>query len=472
MFSATANPNDKAPRRFAAAILASIAAHVGIYAWIALSGAPEFDFEFQLPAEVEFGLTESVDVQAATIAAATPNSTGGAGTNAPAAAPGASADGGTLDAGEPDAGEPDAGRRKKPRDAGPEDAGPDAEVADATITDAAPRDATAVATVDAGRADETRDAGSALATATTTSTTATMTDAMRLPAGAQLALRVDMTHIRNSPLAPDVRQFLGAIPDWQAILGDSGINPVDDLDHVLIASPNLQRSRMLMAASYAGDPARVREIVDHLGQVRGVPVRWRRQHGVQVAPWANRDETERVVAMIGPRHFSITRPEDLPRLLAVAVARQETQTRDRRRRNAPDLSGQPADALLSMEPGAALSLEAEGLQQFVRGDTRFIPNRVSLSVSETEDHKAAVLLKGWFSDSVSAEAAKDFWERMIRRYARDPWVALLNVGAPLQNATIEQADDEPLVIVRTELGPRELRLILGYVEGFFTRRRP
>jgi hypothetical protein len=71
-----------------------------------------------------------------------------------------------------------------------------------------------------------------------------------LPPGAQIAVRVDMQRIRASPIAEDVRGLLAAIPDWKALLDGSGIDPVDDIDRLLLATPNLQRSRVVIAGRY------------------------------------------------------------------------------------------------------------------------------------------------------------------------------------------------------------------------------
>src|SRR4051794_21699416 len=72
------------------------------------------------------------------------------------------------------------------------------------------------------------------------------------PAGAQIALRVNMARIRDSELAPDVRTLLEAVPDWRLILGGSGIDPLRDLERLYLASPDLKRSSVIIAGEYAG----------------------------------------------------------------------------------------------------------------------------------------------------------------------------------------------------------------------------
>ena len=51
------------------------------------------------------------------------------------------------------------------------------------------------------------------------------------PPGAQLALRIDLDGIRGSPLASDVSDLLGGIPDVHALLDGSEIDPVRANSH-------------------------------------------------------------------------------------------------------------------------------------------------------------------------------------------------------------------------------------------------
>ena len=59
-----------------------------------------------------------------------------------------------------------------------------------------------------------------------------------------------MKRVRESPLGPDVTSFLRGVPDWQLLLEGSGIDPVSDLDRLLVATPNLQRSKLVLAGQH------------------------------------------------------------------------------------------------------------------------------------------------------------------------------------------------------------------------------
>lgn len=291
-------------------------------------------------------------------------------------------------------------------------------------------------------------------------------ESSRLPPGAQIAIRVDMTRIRASAVAEDIRALLAAVPDWKALLDGSGIDPVDQLDRLLIATPNLQRSKIVLAGRFIGDPALVDEAVARLAEARGVTAKWSMRDGVRVAPWANLDETKRVIALVGPSHFTITRPEDLARVLAIAAAR--AQDKDAKPRNEKD--EHPADALLSMEEGEGLSLEVEGVERFVRKAKRGVPQRLRLSAVEIPGPKVELRVRMTFADGDSAEDAQRFWTAQRDAYARNALVALLGLSSPLRDATLELVAEE--LRIKATLTVEQTRLIIGYVKELITPPPP
>jgi hypothetical protein len=413
---------EPAPRWLSWVALAlSLLSHVGaLVLSFAVLRPPELDVEFELPMDVELGTAEAI------AAAALPP---------PASEPAAS------------------GQTSQSLGAGAGDAGlaqADAAAADAGVADAAAGDAAAS---DAGARSRTRDAGALQASV---QSDAGVT-APRLPPGAQIALRVDLARIRKSPVAGDVRSLLGAIPDWKALLEGSGIDPIEQVDRLLIATPNLQRDKIVLAGRYVGGEQVVRDAVQRLASARGEPALWHAEGNVQVAPWLNPDPTPRVVALVGPQHFTISRPEDLARVLAIAAARSQ-----RTRRGAPKGPVQhPADALLSMEEGEGLSVEVEGAAQFVRRGRRGVPERLRLSAMELPG--ARIELRGTLSylNEANAEDARAYWTELQQRYASNTLVALLGLSAPLENGSVRRSGQD--VRVEVVLTADQLRLILGYV---------
>ncbi|HEX7476338.1 MAG TPA: hypothetical protein VF331_00890 [Polyangiales bacterium] len=407
---------------------------------------PDVGFQFELPTQVEFGLADATPLPPAGLPLSA----------APPAA--ASADAQNIDVALPEApAAPKPKKKKRPAATTPDagapseasaDAGPDAHVpqpADAAVP------ATVVATNTAadggaGTAQAAQDAGTPALTA-------------YAPAGAQLALRIDMERVRASELAPDVRDMLDAIPDFDAILGGSGVQPVDDLVRLFVASPNLERSSLVMAGSYRGGESVARRAVATLARAHDKPARWRKLHGIAVAPWQNADPTERVLALIGPSLFAITRPDDLPRIIAVAHA---LAVRDRKKHEPADANA-AAEALLAMDDNEAVAFSVENAKSFVRGQVDQVPERVRISIRFQTDGSIEVASSGAYESQPLAENARVFWQDVRDRFARHPLVALIGMSGALHDTTIQARDAE--LHARTSLSVDQVRTLLGFLRG-------
>jgi hypothetical protein len=394
------------------ATLTSLAFHALIYWVIVTYGTvPELDFDFEMPTEIELGMTDTMEAADGDFSPPeTPPEAAAGGETGAAEGEGAAADAGTP--------RPDAG----PPDAGPPDAGP-------------------LVAEGSGEGE----------------------DESTLPAGAQIAIRIDMARVRASELDQDVRRLMAAIPDWQLLLEGSGIEPLDDLDRLLIASPNLQRSQLVLAGRHAhpDEGAQyIRDVVARFAEARGVEAPWGQRHGVPVAPWPNEDSTERVVAIVGPRHFVIARPQDLPTILAIAVAREETEEDEEALEEALEEATGP-DALLSMGEGEAFSVEVEGARNFVRGRVRHIPERLRLAVSE--DDEAILKGRARYEDEDAAAAALTYWEAQRDRYAR-----ALFVGSYVRGLELEA--DGRFIDVEHRLSFGQARFALGMLQGAVEQR--
>jgi hypothetical protein len=382
--------------------------------------APELDIEFTLPMDVELGTTESL-TPVATPSAESPPPARGAGSSAGSAQLDASVDAAVADGGAEgglEAGARDGGRSKRQSDS-------------ATEVPALASDGGA--------------------------------EPARLPPGTQIAVRVDMERIRESPIANDVRALLVAIPDWQALLEGSGIDPVDQLDRLLIATPNLQREKLVLAGRHRGGPELVEQAVAQLAAARGVEATWREQGNVRVAPWANRDATARVIAQLGPSHFAIARAEDLPRVLAIAAARARPK-----KRGVP--AEHPAEALLTMEPEEGLSLEVDGVAQFVRRGRRGIPDRLRIAAVERPGERIEIRARFSYGDESRARDAREYLTMLRDQYASNGLIVLLGLSDPLDDAKIEHKTND--VEVTLGLTAEQTRLILGYVRELVSPPAP
>jgi hypothetical protein len=284
------------------------------------------------------------------------------------------------------------------------------------------------------------------------------------PAGAQIALRIDMERIRNSPIAEDVRQVLAVVPDWQLILGGSGIDPIEQLNRLFIASPNLKRSSLVVAGQYNGAQDVAQKAVASLAASAGKAADWQTDGTVTYAPWLNQDETERVVALVGPQQFVISTPADLPRVMAVSAALAERLAKEGKKR-APKTS-----ALLAMEPGEAWSLSVEGARKFARGDLTRIPSRLTVSAVELPELRVSIRATAYYDSPEQAAKALVFWDAIRRRYAAYPLVLLVGMGSILSDAVIEVKEQR--LEGHTELSVQQVKVLLGLVKNALTPPPP
>jgi hypothetical protein len=394
------------------ALFGSLLVHALAYAVLSWAGRmPAVDFELKLPSEVQFGLSEPTPEQPAVPAAApeppAPTSPPASETIAPKPKP------------------------PKPKHRPPADAG-------------AP-DASAQAQADAGTPNAPApDAGAPLLSA-------------YAPAGAQLALRLHMGRVRESALADEVRVLLDAIPDWRSIVKGSDLDPLRDLERLYLASPDLERASVVIAGEYTGDEDLPHRAVEKLASARGIQATWHKRGNVAVAPWANADTTERVLALIAPHQFAITRPDDLPRVLAVAQALAQ------RAAKAGKPPGDPGEALLGLEQGELLAFSVEGAREFARGNLEGTPIRFELSVSGQGDQALAVEMRGEFEDSAGAEKARGYWERTRDRFAAHPLLAFIGMREPLADSHL--STDGKTLRFSTRVTFQQARVLLGFIRN-------
>lgn len=416
---ATADPQrTRLARGLALGALGSICVHALGYAVLHVAGTlPSVDFEVRLPDQVAFGLAEPPAPPPPPAVEQTPTAAASAQPVADDEAP---------------ATRPEKPRRKKPKpvDAGAADAGTPSE--------------------DAGPAKEPKDAGAAQ------EASAQPLLAAYAPAGAQIALRLHMGRIRDSELAPDVRMLLDAVPDWRFVMDGSGLDPLRDIERLYIATPDLRRASLVIAGQYVGGDEVPERAVANLAVARNVHARWRKRGSIRTAPWANVDETARVIALIAPGQFAIVRPDDLPRVLDVAraLARRGDE-------GSAATDAEAADALLGLVENETLALSIEGARLFTRGNVRGIPERLTASVRLVEEGVINTLFVGRFESPEAAERARAYWEEMRERYAGNPLVALIGMRDPLNEAQVITRETQ--VEIRTNMTVQQARVVLGFI---------
>lgn len=282
------------------------------------------------------------------------------------------------------------------------------------------------------------------------------------PAGAHLALRLDMKRIRESALVLEVGPLLEVIPGWKRVLGGSGFEPLDHFQRVFVASPNLERSRIVIAARHRRGNRAVRSAADRLARKSGKPVAWSQREGIPTAPWRSRDRTARIVSLTGTDHFLLSRPQDLPRVLSVARALAR-----RGKPAAGTVPGGHTASLLSLEPGEAMVLNVEGARHYVRGEVKNVPLRIRIALSGAPPDRTHLVANGAYDAPGQAAKACAALEALRPALALRQEVALAGLRSAIEEAVIAQDRDQ--VRVEMDLTLHQTRYLLQYLRQALIR---
>jgi hypothetical protein len=121
--------------------------------------------------------------------------------------------------------------------------------------------------------------------------------------------------IRNHPLGPRIGKLITAFPQWNSFFEAGDIDPVRDVNRLLVVGPQFRRSADVVAILQHDLPAPVlRGAVDRLVQ-RPPRGRWLRSK--IPAAYAHADRAERLFAMTAP-HVLVVAPPQLERQIMAA----------------------------------------------------------------------------------------------------------------------------------------------------------
>lgn len=287
--------------------------------------------------------------------------------------------------------------------------------------------------------------------------------------GALISIRVQMEKVRESKLSDQVPQLLSAIPDWKLLLEGSQIDPLQDLDALLIASPNFSRSSLIIAGKHQGGVESVRRAAQRMAQARGKEHSWNDSGPIPTAAWYAQDPTPRIIASLGEAYFVICRQRDLTPFLSIALADDPQDDAD-----SEDDEVQPAlqisENLFSTQGKHALELQVEGARAFAGGHTKGIPTRLHATLNETADGQVHVNINGRFPSTNEAQTAHIYWQNQRDRFAQSPFVALMGLSALLKST--ELSTGAANLKVKTVLESTQTRLLLNTLRNMLTPAQP
>lgn len=274
--------------------------------------------------------------------------------------------------------------------------------------------------------------------------------------GAMIALHADLARIRASSLVLETDALLELLPGWRDLFAGSGLDPLEDFERVLVASPDLRSTHVVVSARVRGTEATVRRAVAQLGSRHATTPVWTKAHGVETAPWPLPGEVARVATLVGPGQLAIARPEDVPRLIAIGASLAA--------RNA-GLDGMErstgASALLAMRENEAVALSVEGARGFVTRNVSVVPESLRISVRSLDEFHAELAAFGSYENAGAAERALGFLDALRVALLDHPRVRYLGIRSALDEAALERQGSR--IVLRVRLTLHQTRYLAAYV---------
>lgn len=248
--------------------------------------------------------------------------------------------------------------------------------------------------------------------------------ALPLSRGAHIALRFDMVRLRASPHREALRRIFAAVPEYQRALNGSGIDPVLNLDRLMVASNNFREDNWLIAGEISDSSPGPDELIAVMSSANQVAVEptWVDEDGLRTRTWPDAHPSDRRFTLLNDRTFTIS---NTAMLNTSAIANWAQSS--------------PEGRLVHLPDGAAFSLEIDDMPAYFARDGRIpiadceVPTRLLLSISEEETGVHAVL-DAWYPNPAAAEGASICLERaraVIPRIPGTPigqWLTDLEMG--------------------------------------------
>ena len=270
--------------------------------------------------------------------------------------------------------------------------------------------------------------------------------------GDSVVMRIDMTRVRESSLSDDIGSLVRSYPTWRDLLGSSGIDPVRDFDHVLVAAPTAVVGRSVMVVHHNMGNARVREAVLTMAVEQNARPQWRQEDGFDVVEWPAATDPPRLVVLTGDRELVVTSLEDLPRVLGVA--------HDHRLRREGDETIEPT---LALDDGVIATVVASELGDATRRRIQYPPDAFALELSDDPEEQGRMRIHAdaSYADAAAANEARGWFTRQRDYYAGQMLVRAVGLDRPLREAVIEGEGSH--VDLRATFTEEEIERVLGLV---------
>ena len=279
---------------------------------------------------------------------------------------------------------------------------------------------------------------------------------------ASLMLLIRTDRLRGTPYEDQVRRLLHVFYDHKTLLYASGLDPIQDFDALLIATPNPYRlTRTLLAVRHRLSSRNMRRALSRAARYEGKKMRWKRvARGHRgIIPTPPRLARDPRVVIVRPGLAMLMDPALLPTLDEIPQAPGGS---------APDAGARPlswAQRLAAMgsrggskKDGPSLLLQGVNLPRLIRLPAGVpVPLSIRVSLAALEPARPEGLLT--FASEDDARRFLDDLPRHLERARRSILLRLLGVVDLLD--AIKLRRDGPRIRANVELTGPQLRQLLG-----------
>lgn len=249
------------------------------------------------------------------------------------------------------------------------------------------------------------------------------------PEDAHLVVLLRMDKLRRSPHRAGVEALLSALPDWNTLVGGSGVSPIDDFEALLIATADPHDVNATFLAARHADLPRVRALI------------------------------ERPLPAGDPRLFKVVKPGltilTQPGTLASDMGDPRTTWLQQL---------EHFDAVARTDKGPALLVtlsDAPSLVHFGGG----LPTPQAIALAASADASPSLRVRIVFASADDAGRFARAWPEIMARYRAA--TALLGLARALDGIAIDS--NESNVELTGRIPEAQLRLGLNWVRAFIPR---
>lgn len=253
--------------------------------------------------------------------------------------------------------------------------------------------------------------------------------------------------IRKHPLGAAFGKLLTTIPEWKSFFEGTDLDPIRDVDHVLIAGPQFRDSSKVVAVmDYNVPEPRVKQAIDVIVQRSDPAGSWLEDSPVPAAT-ARADGGDRIFAMVPGKRLLVVMPADAKEQLGKLKSAGNFNK-----------SSAVGIAVAMVTPGRAF----KGLPVKVPESLKWL----RLAVIPQADGGADVTLE--LMDESGASASEHMAE-MTRTIEAVRTLSIPLLGTVELFGAVDASTEDALIRLRTKVTESQLRRIMTHVEGELVR---